>query len=729
MKVLHLISSYGFFGAENVMWELTNSLPSGEFQPYIGIIRDSNNHELSFPEKNKSEIKIFSCSEKFDLKVILEIRRYIISNQIDIIHSHNYKSNFYSFLATLNTKVKRVATCHNWLGQNLKMKFYEFVDKLLLRKFVSIIAVSQSLKNELIKSGMQEGKINVVHNGIEIEKFIISDGQQELKKSLGIQEGENVIGTIGRLSSEKGHTYLIKEFAEVASVLPKIKLLIVGDGPLRARLEELVREFQLESRVIFTGRRQDIPEILGVMDIFVLPSLIEAMPISLLEALAAKKPVIATNVGDISRVIKNGETGILIEPESINGLSHAVRQLITEPGKAMLLANNGYEVVKSEFSAQKMAQSYAAIYDNINKQKIIQVEIAGKGGICHYTYNLAEGLSKSINVSLITSTNYELANRPMNFKLIGIFNRFKTSPLFIFELIRAFKENDVGIIHFQLSQHPAFILLLCNIAKGLTDKKIVITAHNVISHEARKWEKYIYKRIYALADMIIVHSQSNKADLVKTFLINNEKIAVIPHGNYAFFNGADTEVKIPETTYNILFFGYIRKYKGLIYLIRALKMVKERIPQVKLLIVGKPVEDFREYKQEIENLDLSGNVEVNLGYVPFEQVKDYFYRVNVVVLPYLNIYQSGIVQLAYGFGRPVVATDVGGLREAIDDGLSGFLVPPKDEASLAERIITILSNRRMQEDMGEYALNLAKTKFSWGNIAQETKDLYKTILN
>ena len=316
-----------------------------------------------------------------------------------------------------------------------------------------------------------------------------------------------------------------------------------------------------------------------------------------------------------------------------------------------------------------------------------------------------------------------------DFELKEVFNRFKTNPLHIFKLLKLFNNNEINIIHFQLSQHPIFILLLIYTAKFSGRNKIIITAHNVLSHESKSWEKGIYSKIYSYADRIIVHAHANKIDLLEKFKIDKDKVTVIPHGNYSFFNEKSTLTAAHPDSFNILFFGYIRKYKGLSYLIKALKLIKEKVPQAKLLIIGKPVEDFNEYEMEIHKLGLENNVEINLAYAGFDQINEYFNKANVVALPYLYTYQSGIVQLAYGFGRPVVASDVGGLKESIDDGKSGFLVPPRDSEALSEKIVAILMDRELQDKMGKYALFLAQTKFSWEAIAKQTLELCRSTIN
>jgi glycosyltransferase involved in cell wall biosynthesis len=357
------------------------------------------------------------------------------------------------------------------------------------------------------------------------------------------------------------------------------------------------------------------------------------------------------------------------------------------------------------------------------------VEIAGKGGICHYTYNLAQALSKSKEVEIGTANVYELEEMPRDFEIIRVFNRLRTNPFKLLGYIYDLRRGRPQVVHFQLSQYPVFVLVLVWLVRIVTNCRIVVTSHNVISHEQKDWEKAIYQYIYNRVDKVIVHAEHSKKLMLDCFKMPSEKIAVIQHGNYMFFNDVLGSEPISIGSGKVvLFFGYIRKYKGLQYLIQAFAKVKEALPEAKLLIVGKPVEPFDIYQKEIESLNLQDNIETNLKYVPFEKVKEYFRKATVVVLPYLDISQSGIVQLTYGFGKPIIATAVGGLPEAVEDGKSGFVVPPQDIDTLAARIITLLKDYSLQKSMGEYSLYLAKTKFSWDSIAKETLELYEGLL-
>ncbi|MDH5769316.1 MAG: glycosyltransferase, partial [Nitrospirota bacterium] len=177
-----------------------------------------------------------------------------------------------------------------------------------------------------------------------------------------------VVGTIGSLKYEKGHEYLLRAAKEVLESHTSVKFLIVGSGPLRNSLENNVKSLGIANDVIFTGYRKDVAELLSVMDIFVLPSVKEGLPMVLLEAMAAKKPIIATRVGAVPKVIRDNETGILVEPEDVYTLQRAIGNFLDDIVKAHGLALEGYERVKKDFSSEKMCRAYLTLYRELLSQ-------------------------------------------------------------------------------------------------------------------------------------------------------------------------------------------------------------------------------------------------------------------------------------------------------------------------------------------------------------------------
>lgn len=371
MRILHLISSGGLFGAERVAVELSKSLKKTyHCEPILGVIRNAYNpHEeiCEEAESNGIAYTVFSCRSQLDLKLAFSIREFIKKNRIDIIHCHGYKSNFYGLLASKG-QVPSVTTNHNWLTAHWKLKTYCFLDSLWIRFFDRIVAVSNEVKKDMLKYKIPEGKIRVVDNGIALERFAKLNETNDMKNQLGFDGKIRIIGTIGSLGIEKGHIYLLEAARQILDSVKDLRFLIIGDGPLRKPLEEKSEKLGIKKQVIFMGERKDIPELLMAMDIFVLPSIKEGLPMALLEAMAAKRPVIATWVGAIPKVIENKDIGVLVEPKDITGLRDAIINLLNDPGRRNLLARKGFDRVCMDFSSDEMGKNYLKLYMEITDQ-------------------------------------------------------------------------------------------------------------------------------------------------------------------------------------------------------------------------------------------------------------------------------------------------------------------------------------------------------------------------
>ncbi len=368
MRILHLISSAGLFGAERVVVELSKSLKKTyHCEPILGIIRNVYNPHVEISEealRNDIPYTVFTCRSQLDLHLAFSVRKFIKTNGVDIIHCHGYKSNFYGLLASRG-QVPSVTTNHNWLTAHWKLKAYCFFDSLWIRFFDRIVAVSNEVKEGMLKYKIPGEKIRVIDNGISLERFEKRVEPRKMKAQLGLEEKTRVIGTVGSLVIEKGHLYLLEAARQILDVANDLKFLIIGDGPLRKALEEKSEELGIEKDVIFMGQRRDIPELLTAMDIFVLPSIREGLPVALLEAMAAKRPVVATRVGAIPRVIENRDIGVLVEAKDTIGLRDAIMTLLNDPVRISLLARAGFDRVSMDFSSDEMCKHYLELYNEI----------------------------------------------------------------------------------------------------------------------------------------------------------------------------------------------------------------------------------------------------------------------------------------------------------------------------------------------------------------------------
>ena len=364
LTILQLISSNGYFGGENVLVQLASEIKKRNgCRSMVGVFHNFRNPHLEVAEvcqKNNIETHILPCKGRFDAKAVMRLRRFIRENKIDILHSHGYKADLYAFLANFGLSVSQVSTCHNWLGDEARMKCYAVLDRLFLRKFNKIIAVSENIKEKVIESGVSPKKVTIIQNGISMGPFDARPSGKDIRKELGITDGAPVIGTVGRLSSEKGHRMLLLAAKAVFEQIPGAVLIIVGDGPLKIPLQ---REFN-SSPIIFTGIRNDVPDVYRGMDLFVLPSFTEGFPMVILEAMASKLPIVATRVGEVPTLV-NGENGILVEPGDVEGLKQALLYMLKNQLTAREMGQKGYQRVREHFSSERMAGDYMGVYRSI----------------------------------------------------------------------------------------------------------------------------------------------------------------------------------------------------------------------------------------------------------------------------------------------------------------------------------------------------------------------------
>ena len=366
-RILHIISSSGFLGAENVVLELAKETTKVGYWVTIGIIENRNNLHMELAEKAREDgikVQIFPCRGRFDGRTISSIRSFISSRQANILHSHGYKSNFYVSLANRG-HMSWVVTNHLWKKTTFALKFYAYLDSLLIRRANKIVAVSDEIVDAMMHRGIPSVKITVIDNGVDLQRFSNSQRNNNLRKSFGLNESNKIIGTIGSLTEEKGHIYLLEAARKVIDVVPECRFLIIGDGGQRQFLQEKTAHLWLSEKILFAGSRKDVPEILSMLDAFVLPSIKEGLPMALLEAMASKVPVIATSVGAIPNVIEDGINGLLIPPKNSDAISEAINKMLSNGDSAKEMELKGFEKVRDHYSSKQMAIKYLAVYKEL----------------------------------------------------------------------------------------------------------------------------------------------------------------------------------------------------------------------------------------------------------------------------------------------------------------------------------------------------------------------------
>jgi len=273
-------------------------------------------------------------------------------------------ANFWGRIAATLAGVKVISTEHNvdeWKG-----RFHLICDRMLSILTYKVIAVSNKVKDFYIQNAkLPSGKIEAIHNGIDTKKTQGLQSVSRIKKELGIKDGEVVLAVVGRLVPQKGHVYFLKALKQLLNQ-HGVKGLIVGTGPLEEELKQYSRTLELNGKVIFTGFRKDVSCLLDIVDILVMPSLREGLPMVALEAMASGLPVVATDVGGTREAVVNSDTGFLVPSEDVEKLSTAIAKLIKDKTLRKRMGLKGRERVRKYFSIEKMVEKYKLTYEKIN---------------------------------------------------------------------------------------------------------------------------------------------------------------------------------------------------------------------------------------------------------------------------------------------------------------------------------------------------------------------------
>ncbi len=339
-----------------------------------------------------------------------------------------------------------------------------------------------------------------------------------------------------------------------------------------------------------------------------------------------------------------------------------------------------------------------------------------------YTIQLANALSDLCRVTVMLPDRALMQYAETVKKQIALYPfhmpriRYPTNIFMVRALFRAIVQAQPQVVH-ELSWS-----LWMNLARPMFPRvPLVATIHDVSRHPGdRQSYELLLDRQWRRADQVIVHAEAIKRQLVDKAGVSAHKVNIIPHGSYDLYRKW-TSSNIQEQTNTILFFGRIWESKGLRFLIEAEPLITQQVPDARIVIAGEG-ESFEKYEQLMVHQD---RFLVHNYHIPDEMVARLFQESSIIVLPYIEASQSGVLAIAYAFGKPVIATSVGGIPEVLENGKTGYLVPPRDAPSLAQAIITLLQNPQLRKEMGQNALEKARSELSWASIAHTTFQVYQ----
>lgn len=370
VKVLHVIDSGGMYGAEAMLLALTAEQKQMGLTPAIlsiGTIGEAEKPIETEARARGISIQPLRMRKGLNLVGAFEIVRAARAGNFDILHSHGYKGNI--LLGLLPRRIRRlpvVATLHGWTGRPgwSRMAIYQWVDQYVLSRLDGIVVVNSAM---LQIPSLRPGRIanlHVIDNGICIDR----GGSPATTIDPGIaafcKEGF-IVGAVGRLAAEKGFDVLVEALVFLCGKYPDIRAVILGEGPDRALLEQQIKEAGLDGRIRLPGYCRNAADYMSCFDVVALSSRTEGLPMTLLEAMAAGVPVVATGVGGVSDVLGGGEYGAVVEPNSTTALENALERVHQAPELAMDKATRAEQRVRDKYSSLAMAVAYSRVYDSL----------------------------------------------------------------------------------------------------------------------------------------------------------------------------------------------------------------------------------------------------------------------------------------------------------------------------------------------------------------------------
>jgi glycosyltransferase involved in cell wall biosynthesis len=373
VKLLAIIEARSITGPARNLIEFVPLARSAGIETVVATFLRKENSNFFTDQLENLSIPVFRLPEEspYDLRTIPKLKRLLSQLKPDLIQTHAVKSHFLTRLAGLQHSVPWIAFHHGYTSTTWRTDLYNELDRWSLRAASQVVTVSDASREQLRAKGIHPAKIRVIHNaapaGCSVEP---RDTQciDTLRASLGIPVGEKVILSVGRLSKEKDQAGIVEAMSELRGPFCPY-LLILGEGPEKKSIVERVRVLGLTNKVILVGQQGRIGPFYALADVVVISSRSEGSPNVLLEALAAGVPLVATAVGGIPEMVRDGEHALLVPHGEPKRMADSIRRILTETDVAQSLVRNGKILVRTKFSHAERARTLSEMYEKILKSK------------------------------------------------------------------------------------------------------------------------------------------------------------------------------------------------------------------------------------------------------------------------------------------------------------------------------------------------------------------------
>ena len=362
IRVVQVLATGTNGGAQEHLWSLLSKLDRTRYEPYVIALSPGN----TVRKLQRAGVSTIVLDEPDDAIAVGVVTAHLARLRPDVIHNHLYRAEVVGTKAAIalaasgHTRPYVVSTVHS-----SRVRASEDRDELrrLTPCMDHVIAVSKAIVRKIEEEGRTGARVSLIYNGVDLERYDHQEPCCTLREEYGMEPGSQIVGVVARLEAEKGHPTLLEAWPRVLRSCPGAYLLVVGEGSRREELERLAAELRIAHRVVFTGRRDDVPAVTAAVDVAVLPSYREAQGLTVLEAMALSRPVVASNVGGIPEMIEDGVSGLLVAPHDPEALAGAIVKLLTNHSFADTIARAGHDVVRERFCLERMVRDVEDVYE------------------------------------------------------------------------------------------------------------------------------------------------------------------------------------------------------------------------------------------------------------------------------------------------------------------------------------------------------------------------------
>jgi len=742
-KVLHVVRALGTGGAERVVYDYAISHDRSRYEPEVCCVLSGGELARDL-ERRGVPVHVLSRRSKADLRATFSLARIISRGGFDVVHNHNLTGVLVGVPAAVIGRAGAVVrTEHNVVAERWPLR--GALCRLAALREDAQIAVSGAVRDSHVAARTAApSRFVTIWNGIDDSRLGVEDPRPQVRRELGIEDGVIVCLTVGSLTPQKNHRVLLEAASRLAADLPAARFLIVGDGPLRADLEARARELGVGGSVEFVGESFDVPRFLKAANVFVLSSLWEGLPITLIEAMSAGLPCVVTSVGGIPEIIADGENGLLVEPNDPDALAQAIRRVASDSSLATRMIGHARSTYELCLSAGAMVRQTEALYDlalagradlaQTGRIKILfLIGQLTYGGAERQLFELVSRLPRDVfdpvvcslrDVGPIRREIEEAGVRVVTLgKRAGVLSRTSRNLL---ELIRV---ERPAVLHTYLFSANWRGVIVGRYAKVPV---IISSVRNVDIHS--NWLFVMLERLLSgLADRVIANAEAVKEFVSRSHGVDPRKIRVIRNGVSIERIARGAAGARPSRRSEggradgktVAMIASLTAKKDHDTFLAAASRVREHFPRTRFVAVGDGPLRAR-LASRAEALGMRGE-EIFVGETP--DTASFLATVDVSVLTSLKEGCSNAILESMAAGKPVVVTGVGGNPELVEDGVTGYVVPAGDSEAVARRVIDLLTDEDLRTTMGEAGRKKAVEGFTVERMVEETVGFYTQLLD